>query len=150
MTGRFQGIHPKYLCPPQLAERAPGNDRPRVLLECPPLFCPPIVAAALERDGFDVVVCKGPTRHRPCPLANGGSCGAVESVDVVLNMLDSRDVDQAEVLPALAEAGSDRAPVVAVIDGFDPGSSGVRTLDRKTKGPEIVAAVRGALDRQPT
>ena len=51
--------------------------RPRVLLECSPHDSPDLIAGAIERQGFDVGICTGPTTGvgtggLPPPLSGGG------------------------------------------------------------------------------
>ncbi len=82
----------------------------RVLLECPPAASPTIVAGALEREGYAVQVCEGPTEHR-CDLLDDGVCGLVDGADVVVNLL-AGDATGREVLRATTEVR--RPPAVVV------------------------------------
>ena len=63
-----------------------ADPRLRVLLECEPSASPSIVASVLERHGYSVRVCEGPTVHR-CSLLEKGACELVDGTDVVVNML---------------------------------------------------------------
>ena len=82
------------------------DDRVRVLLECEPHSSPSIIASVIERHGFAVRTCEGPSFDH-CDLLEGGACALVDDADVVVNMLRSRDRD------VLAElAGRDPAPAV--------------------------------------
>jgi hypothetical protein len=60
----------------------------RVLVECPPAGSPSIVATALEREGYEVRTCEGPSEHA-CDLLADGTCGLVDGADVVVNLLGS-------------------------------------------------------------
>ena len=140
----------RQLTPPAIPWSSSAGGRVRVLLECPPEKSPAIVANVLERDGFDVVVCEGPARDERCPLAMGEQCATVHSVDVVLNMLNPRRPEQAEVLPAIATSGP-RPPAlvaVSVAGGADPGLPGVVTVGHRSSSGEIVTAIRRALDER--
>lgn len=45
---------------------------------------------SLRRDGFDVVTCPGPSRHRDCPLLTGNACDLLDRADLVLNGISGR------------------------------------------------------------
>jgi hypothetical protein len=114
-----------------------------VLLECAPHNSPGIVSHVLQRAGFDVVVCEGPADRERCPVACGGDCRALGSVDVVVNMLGTTTPGCREVLGAVA-ARDDRPPVVAMVDGGDA-PPGVRTFSRRATADQLARAVRAAI-----
>lgn len=136
----------KRLVPPSIPWGAGHGRRARVLLECPAEESPGIVASVLDRAGFDVVVCEGPVGTRRCPLAAGEGCATVHAVDVVVNMLGTSTPEQAEVLPALDQAGRRPPPVVAMVDDPAGAGSGAHVLGRRVSGQALVAAVTDALD----
>lgn len=72
----------------------------RVLIECPPAGSPSIIAAAVERRGYAVRTCEGPSA-RPCALLEHGACALVDGADIVVNMLGATP-REAAVVPALA------------------------------------------------
>ena len=82
--------------------------RVRVLLECPPSDSPSIIASAIERRGYAVRTCEGPSLG-PCALLEDGACALVDGADVVVNMLGTTP-REARVLPAVA--GLRRCPAV--------------------------------------
>jgi hypothetical protein len=91
-----------------------AGERPRVLLECPPEASPFVVADVLERAGFEVEVCEGPTDRAACPLTTGGSCPAVEGADVVVNLLGMGPEHGAEVLSGVRDTYP-QVPVVVEV-----------------------------------
>ena len=76
------------------------SNRVRVLLECPPAGSPSIIASAIERRGYAVRTCDGPSA-KPCALLDHGACALVDGADVVVNMLGSTP-GEIPVLPAVA------------------------------------------------
>ncbi|MFN8018715.1 MAG: hypothetical protein U0P45_11390 [Acidimicrobiales bacterium] len=70
-------------------QRFEDHGRVRVLVECPPQRSPSLVASLLEREGYEVRTCEGPTARR-CDLLQHGSCTLVSGADVVVNMLGSQ------------------------------------------------------------
>ena len=101
------------------------SNRVRVLLECPPAESPSIIASAIERRGYAVRTCEGPS-VKPCALLDRGACALVDGADVVVNMLGTTP-REARVLPAVA--GLRRCPAVvagvqyrvpAAANGADP------------------------------
>jgi hypothetical protein len=82
--------------------------RVRVLLECPPSDSPSIIASAIERRGYAVSICEGPS-VQPCELLENGACALVDGADVVVNMLGSTP-SEIPVLPAVA--GLRRYPAI--------------------------------------
>ena len=82
--------------------------RVRVLVECTPQRSPALVASLLEREGYEVRTCDGPTTRR-CDLLHHGSCSLVSGADVVVNMLGTQSQGR-EVLEAVA--GSRRPPAL--------------------------------------
>jgi len=137
-------IRARRLVPPTIPWRAEHRSRPRVLLECPAEASPGIVASVLDRAGFDVVVCEGPVGTHRCPLAAGEGCPTVHAVDVVVNMLGSGSPEQAEVLPALGQAGARPPAVVAMIEDPAVPWAGAHTVGRRVSGPDLVKAVGDA------
>lgn len=73
---------------PSRQPRWDGSDagRVRVLLECAPAGSPSIIASAIERRGYEVRMCEGPTVGS-CALLDSGACAPVDGADVVVNML---------------------------------------------------------------
>ena len=59
------------------------SNRVRVLLECPPAESPSIIASAIERRGYAVRTCEGPS-VKPCALLDHGACALVDGADVVV------------------------------------------------------------------
>ena len=82
--------------------------RVRVLLECPPASSPSIIASAIERRGYAVRTCEGPTIG-PCALLDNGACALVDGADAVINMLGTSRCE-APVLEAIA--GLRRRPAI--------------------------------------
>jgi hypothetical protein len=82
------------------------DDRVRVLLECGPEAAPSIVASVIERHGYEVRTCEGPT-STPCDLLAGGACALVDGADVVVNMLGAPGRNVLEGV-----AGTRRPPAV--------------------------------------
>lgn len=141
----------KWLKPPVAPWAEDAGLRPRVLLECPPEGSPWIVASVLEREGFEVAVCEGPTPRHRCPLAHDQSCPALDGADVVLSMLDRRRVESAEVLPAMMACAPNCPPVVVHgrRDEFVP--DGVATLGPRSSVASISTTLRRAIERaRPT
>lgn len=86
------------------------SNRVRVLLECPPSGSPSIIASAIERRGYAVRTCDGPSA-KPCALLDHGACALVDGADVVVNMLGSTPRE----IPVLhAVAGLRRCPAMVV------------------------------------
>lgn len=86
------------------------SNRVRVLLECPPAGSPSIIASAIERRGYAVRTCDGPSA-KPCALLDHGACALVDGADVVVNMLGSTPRE----IPVLdAVAGLRRCPAMVV------------------------------------
>jgi len=139
-------IRTRRLVPPTVPWKPGRGTRPRVLLECPAEESPGIVASVLDRAGFDVVVCEGPVADRRCPLAAGEGCPTIHAVDVVVNMLGASTAEQAEVLPALAQAGPRPPAIVAMVDDPSEVGSDAHVLGRRVSGGAMVAAVTDALD----
>jgi hypothetical protein len=83
----------------------------RVLVECPPAGSPSIVATVLEREGYEVRTCEGPSAH-PCDLLTDGTCGLVDGADVVVNLLGSDPIGR-DVLRA---ASAIRRPPAVVAE----------------------------------
>ena len=104
----------------------------RVLLECPPASSPTIVAGALEREGFAVRVCEGPTANS-CDLLDDGVCGLVDGADVVVNLM-AGDATGRDVLRATTEVR--RPPAVVV--------------ELTARQAEAFAAESGGLGAPPT
>ncbi len=88
------------------------SNRVRVLLECPPAESPSIIASAIERRGYAVRTCEGPS-VKPCALLDHGACALVDGADVVVNMLGSTP-GEVPVLPAVAALRRCPAMVVEV------------------------------------
>lgn len=137
----------RRLHPPSVPWAPTEESPPRVLLECPPESSPAVVSGLLDRAGFDVIVCEGPTSHERCPMATGSPCAAVGAVDVVVNFLGRGNEARAEVLPALVASGPRRPAVVAMVGSDDTDvPEGAVTVDRRVGGTELVEAVHRALD----
>lgn len=141
----------RRLPPPDEVPAAGAGARPQVLLECPADASPSIVASILEREGFDVVTCEGPTPGHHCRLTEGEPCTAVQDADVVFSMLDRRRPESEGVLPAML-ASSERCPPVVVIGGWadePPVPPGVRALSHLATGTDAVVALRHAIEEGP-
>jgi len=136
----------QWLKPPDVPWSDEAEPRPRVLLECPAEGSPWIVASVLEREGFEVAFCEGPTPRRRCPVAHEQSCSALEGADVVLSMLDRRTAESAEVLPAMLTCATKCPPVVVhgPLDQAVP--DGVATLGPRASVATIVATLHRAID----
>lgn len=89
------------------------DDRVRVLLEFGPESSPSIMAAIIERHGFEVRSCEGPDHDHGCDLIENGMCALVDGADVVVNML-STPLDAPMVLDAVT--GLRRPPAVVATD----------------------------------
>ena len=87
-----------------------GDDRVRVLLECALKDSPTIVASVIEREGYAVRTCDGPT-GTTCDLLDHGACALVDGADVVVNLLGTTPDEQA-VLDTMT--GLRRPPAIAV------------------------------------
>ena len=71
-----------------------------------------LVARALEDAGFDVATCDGPIEQSgPCPLVAGRGCSALESADVVVNLLGLRKPLVQEIVQAVRAA----APEIGIV-----------------------------------
>ncbi len=79
------------------------TDAVRVLVECPPEHSPDVVAGILERHGYAVRTCEGPTKHHHCPLVTTGACNLVSGADVVVNLFGGSNPHTSEVLGAITE-----------------------------------------------
>lgn len=124
--------------------------RPRVLLECSPHDSPDLIAGAIERQGFDVGICTGPTESEPCDLLEHGACALVDRADVVFNMLCSETGDH------IADAVGATARPPAVVVEVGPSSHGrparefsedVETVATPVTSDRLVAALYSALER---
>lgn len=80
----------------------------RILLECPPESSPSVIASVIERHGYAVRTCEGPS-VAPCALISQGACALVDGADVVVNMLGTTP-GEAPVLQAVA--GLRRCPAI--------------------------------------
>lgn len=135
----------RSLDPPTIPWANSDHGKPRVLLECPPEKSPSIIAEILEREGFGVVVCEGPTENARCPLTEGGYCGTVQGVDVVVNLLGEHRAGQPDVLTALADSGP-RPPIVVgeLASGVEPRAD-IRWISPNVRRSELISVVRDAL-----
>lgn len=130
--------------------------RPRVLVEHDDLGVAAAAERILERDGYDVAVCGGPShlRRGRCPLVEGHGCALVEDADVVVQCLNlgwgpHREVTRAvrrhrPGLPVVIEATpgdvADRAPLL----------EGATTLGVPMTRAALEGAVRRALSEAPS
>ena len=87
------------------------DERIRVLVECSPADSPAIVARSLEREGYDVRTCTGPT-DVACDLDRHGACDLVDGADVVVNLLEG---DHGHALAARVAAARRPPAVVAQV-----------------------------------
>ncbi|WP_426574030.1 hypothetical protein [Aquihabitans sp. McL0605] len=131
-----------------------GDDRVRVVLECPAEASPALIAQLIERHGYAVRTCEGPGA-RPCSLLAYGACELVDGADVVVNMLTPGPV-QHDVLHAVA--GTRRPPaVIAEIPratdlvaggpGGAPVPENVTVVTKPTTTRKLMDAMDQALDR---
>lgn len=116
------------------------SDRSRVLLECPAGSSPQLIADAIERHGYAVKVCEGPSRRHPCDLVDAGACALVDGADVVVNLLNGPDAEGREVIHHLTRL---RRPPEVVTELTQPeidrlSATGEWTFDRDRV--EIVAS----------
>lgn len=70
------------------------GDRVRVLLECSPDASPSLIASLIEREGYAVRTCEGPTDDA-CDLLDRGACSLIDGADVVVNLLDGTPSERA-------------------------------------------------------
>ena len=103
--------------------------RARVLLEGGPEYSPSVIAPIVERHGFEVRTCEGPTHDHGCDLLDNGTCALVDGADVVVNML-STSLDGPMVLDAVT--GLRRPPGVVATDSI--------ATDRSAAGPPTIGA----------
>ncbi len=132
--------------------------RARVLLEGGPEYSPSVIAPIVERHGFEVRTCEGPTHDHGCDLLDNGTCALVDGADVVVNML-STSLDGPMVLDAVT--GLRRPPGVVATDNIEtdgsaagPPASGsggeafVEHRDGPTTTSPPVTVIRGPVTRE--
>jgi hypothetical protein len=113
--------------------------RVRVLLECSPSGSPSIIASAIERRGYAVSICEGPS-VKPCELLENGACALVDGADVVVNMLGTT-ASEIPVLPAVA--GLRRYPaILAEVRQTDHPAPGVEHATPTSGSAEVVVELR--------
>jgi hypothetical protein len=115
----------------------------RVLVECPPAGSPSIMATALEREGYEVRTCEGPS-VRSCDLLTDGTCGLVDGADVVVNLLGS-DPTGREVLRA---ASAIRRPPAVVAEMTEAQAVALAVECGGCVDPGRVTVVQPPLTRQ--
>ena len=129
-------------------------DQVRVLLECPPAASPSMIASLIERNGYAVRSCEGPTT-RSCELLDHGSCALVDGAGVGVNMLGSSRRER-EGLDAVSDLR--RAPAIVVetrnapIGEPDPalgaGPGHITALPAPATKESLLGAIREALEHQ--
>lgn len=131
------------------ATREPWDDstdtRPRVLLEGGPEYPPSVIAPIIERHGFEVRTCEGPTHESGCDLLENGMCSLVDGADVVVNML-STPVEAPMVLDAVT--GVRRPPgLVATEAAATAESPPVALIRGPVTKSKLINAIHEALER---
>jgi hypothetical protein len=63
-------------------------------LECAPDAAPTLIASLIEREGYAVRTCEGPTDDA-CDLLDRGACSLVDGADVVVNLLGDSPSERA-------------------------------------------------------
>lgn len=90
--------------------------RPRVLMESSDVAVGWALGNALDRAGYEVAVCHGPSVHgTPCPLVQGGECPLAAGADVIVSRMWLSEPANRDVLrllptyvpgtPVIVEAG---------------------------------------------
>jgi hypothetical protein len=130
--------------------------RVRVLLECPPEESPHLVASLIEREGFAVEVCEGPSAGA-CPLITSGACALVDRADVVVNLLEASDAGR-QVAPAIESMRRSPALVVErprpgtarrlAVPGAPAVSTGAMVLHPPLTRRSLIEAIKEALRRR--
>lgn len=88
---------------------------PRVVIECADGAEASIIARPLERAGFSVALCDGPSRKAgPCPLVDGRGCPAADQADVVVNLLGIGSMQAQEVMATVHRVNPEATFVVRV------------------------------------
>lgn len=131
---------------------APGSGRrPTVLVESEDGAVQWAAQRALERQGYDVLVCGGPKnlpRHH-CPLVTSGYCPLVERADVIFNTLPLADLRNLAVVEALKREATGTPVIVEVacpsVERQAEALSGCRVLFSPVGSAELVEEVRAAL-----
>lgn len=119
--------------------------RPRVLLEGGPEYPPSVIAPIIERHGFEVRTCEGPTHEGGCDLLDDGTCALVDGADVVVNML-STPVEAPMVLDAVT--GLRRPPgAVATESAATSVSPPVAVIRGPVTKWKLMSAIHEALER---
>lgn len=147
---------PKRPPRPTWGDRPDG--RPRVLLECEPEATPSIIAEVIEKEGYAVETCHGPSDHG-CALLENGSCDLIDGADVVVNMLRSSNegetiLHETELLrrpPAIVAEKTSPHMGAATHDGADPPAPGpqrVTIVQRPVTKEALLGAIETALEQR--
>lgn len=137
--------------------RLPGNDwsddgsSTRVLIEADDHALSWAMQATLERAGYEVETCPGPSSTRRCALLDSGRCELQAGADVIVNCL-AGDARNGHPLARRTIEATPACPLI--LDVTDPeragAPEGTAVLIRPWNGPELVDAVRAATGRPPT
>lgn len=129
------------------------SGQPRVLVEADDSAVAWAMEATLERAGYEVATCAGPSPEAPCALVETGACDLQAGADVIVNCIDGDARDGRPLAHQTIETYPDHRLVVDVTrlnqgDGTVP--DGATPLVSPWSGAKLVEAVDAAIGRTET
>lgn len=132
---------------PKATWEGADDQRIRVLVECGSNATPSLIASAVEREGYDVRVCHGPS-EAGCDLLAHGACALLDGADVVVNLL-TEDEHGPEVLEGTL--GLRRPPAIVIDDPttvVDDGPARVEVVASPLTRTRLHTAIRRAAEHR--
>lgn len=141
--------HHRGVAPLPLTNWSADAKQPHVLVECDDGAIGWAVSKTLERSGYAVETCTGPSMTASCALIDSGRCELQSGADVIVNCMNGPARDE------LVQRTVDSHPVCPVIVDMTPARvadhgapTGVSVVISPWSGAELVAVVDEAVHRR--